>query len=298
MSGNLHDCQSPLQFYTCKSNGFIGCCSVDPCDSSGCPDSAVSSSNPASKSSPKPASASSPALHTLAASSIKPVFAGPGPTSSSFTSSNPFEAATLLVPKPAAPTTSTGDASTVLITSVVFVSQEIITPTSNGIVLAPTSSLITSTALSSLSTPKAPVSSHLSSSSSAVVSSLPSASPAQYTHSRPTNAIVAGSVGGVAGILFAVLLICLLIRWQRLRGEKELRRAQHDDDPRLQGIDAHRAGSAFKEEDGESENLYIMLPGRELVLRLMPILRAPLVRLNRLRDRALVISPGVFGTWT
>ena len=32
-----HDCSSGLQYYTCHSNGFAGCCSVDPCNSSGCP---------------------------------------------------------------------------------------------------------------------------------------------------------------------------------------------------------------------------------------------------------------------
>ena len=31
-----------------------------------------------------------------------------------------------------------------------------------------------------------------------------------------------------------------------------MRAIQHDDDPRLQGIDANRAGSAFKDEDGKS----------------------------------------------
>jgi len=31
-----------------------------------------------------------------------------------------------------------------------------------------------------------------------------------------------------------------------------MRKAQLDDDPRLQGIDAHRAGSAFKDDDGKS----------------------------------------------
>ncbi|KAL2212246.1 hypothetical protein CC79DRAFT_1318248 [Sarocladium strictum] len=33
------DCTSGTQFYRCGSNGFRGCCSVDPCDREDCPDS-------------------------------------------------------------------------------------------------------------------------------------------------------------------------------------------------------------------------------------------------------------------
>lgn len=54
------------------------------------------------------------------------------------------------------------------------------------------------------------------------------------------------------GLVIAALLIWLLLRWQKGKREKEIRKFQHDDDPRLQGIDANRAGSAFKDEDGKS----------------------------------------------
>ncbi|EFX03543.1 hypothetical protein CMQ_471 [Grosmannia clavigera kw1407] len=40
------DCSSGTQYYTCASNGFSGCCSVDACDySDGCPDSSATESS-------------------------------------------------------------------------------------------------------------------------------------------------------------------------------------------------------------------------------------------------------------
>ncbi len=268
MSASSHDCQSPLQYYTCNSNGFKGCCSVDPCNPSGCPRqdgesepatdaqtaAAASSSKGARRSSPKPVSISpSPAVHSDAPSSTKPVLANSGPMTSSTSSNNPFEAATLLVPRPPVTTASTEGSSLVLITSVVFVSQEMVTPTSNGIALAPTSSVVTSTALSSMVTSVAALSAHPSSASSALVTTSRTTTPSSPSPgSHSATPVIAGSVGGAAGVVAAALSIWLLVRWQRSRRTKETRKAQLDDDPRLQGIDAHRAGSAFKIDAGKS----------------------------------------------
>lgn len=72
-------------------------------------------------------------------------------------------------------------------------------------------------------------------------------------------------VGGVGGAVFAVLLILLVVRWQRGRNARHLRAAQHDDDPRLQGIDANRAGDAFEKDGGKSSRKIFMFGAHVLM---------------------------------
>ena len=63
------DCKTGTQWYTCSANGFKGCCSVDPCNLSNCPDSSAS-----------PSSSASASLTTL---TLTPQPAGSIPTSTS-----------------------------------------------------------------------------------------------------------------------------------------------------------------------------------------------------------------------
>ena len=281
MSGISHGCKTGLQFYTCKSNGFQGCCSVDPCTSSGCPvadDGNESDTDVATTKEPVSISADSKTA------SIGPTFisAGSNPASampttfststltSAFTSTHtlqpspaatttPYAIATLLEPPFVGAASSTESYSTVLFTSFLYVSQVFVTPTSNGVVLPPTSSMLTSTILSSTSmliavpssTTLGSASSSISSGSSSAESTITKPPPAPSHDRVDHTAAIAGSIGSVGGLVFAALLIWLLLRWQRRRQEKENRNFQLDDDPRLQGIDANRAGSAFKESDGK-----------------------------------------------
>lgn len=269
MSGPSHGCQTGLQFYTCKSNGFLGCCSVDPCTLSGCPvsddgnnsDTDVATTRVGeSISADSTPSSVGPSTFSTATSTLTQ-----HSSASAATTSTPFEIATLLAPPFVGAASSAEGYSTVLITSFLLVSQEILTPTSSGVALTPTSSMVTSTTHLSLSISTSTVqgSTRPSTSTSTPASAAPSSTdtpPAPASHPSSHTSAIAGSVGGVGGLVVAALLIWLLLRWQRLRKEEAKRVFQLDDDPRLQGIDANRAGSAFKESDGKCRPRLLQKP--------------------------------------
>ncbi|KAL6720808.1 hypothetical protein ACLMJK_002733 [Lecanora helva] len=252
MSGSSQNCPSGLRFYTCNSNNFAGCCSVDPCNSSGCP-SNESNNGPeqgeATSRIPEQGKATSRSI------SASPTTSSQNLPTAAASSSTQFDAAASSSALASASATSTGDSRiTFLFTSVHFVSQVVVTPTSNGIAMQPKSSVITSTKFSTLSTITAegyttrPFSTSPTASSSASPSSgsTPSATASGADSHTPA---IAGSIGGAAGFFIAVIFIWLLLRWRKHKKENEARAPHYDDDPRLQGIDANRAGDAFKDED-------------------------------------------------
>jgi len=263
------DCKSPQQYYTCASNGFKGCCSVDPCPLPGCPDStsqdgeSSASQDQPPKSKGNSAKSKDPtgfqdALTSYLTSTV-PQNTGFQPSSSSQT---PISTQIVVSPTPSAvpqptlsqsqptsqqpigPSPSSATSSQAPFT-IVVVSTAVQTPTSNGIALAPTTLLVTTTAYSS---PGAAVQT-----SSSAPSAVSGSSPSSNTP------VIGGVVGGVGGVLIvaALLWFCFRRRSKKRREIREEKAAHgHEDDPREQGIDAHRAGDVIAGYKGTSGSLF------------------------------------------
>jgi len=253
-----NNCQSPFNFYTCEA--YIGCCTTDACNIPACTGSSNNNS---------PSSIDSTPASTSPDNSVSPAAASPTTIATNNSSASPQ-------PTPASPSTTDSQTSTqsarspaaspqetsspppviVVVTSEVDVSVEFITSTSNGIVLDPATTVITSTWLSSLSTV---TNGDYTGTLPTVVlgpSTTTSFVNVPFTTGSPPatskTPIIGGTVGGVAGAVLAALLIFLFLRWNKQRKQAKKRRSRIDDDPRYQGIDAHRAGDRFdKDEEGK-----------------------------------------------
>ena len=257
-------CHPPYQFWTCDSIHFRGCCILDACQYSGCPDSATptttSASSPTGQQNPSTASsaaASSTASTSPSATSSTQSASQAAATSQSSsspsqqtsqapqtasaaasTSTSPYRGGSQITPT----SLSSQDPVTVLVTSSIF-----ITPTSNGVTLAPTQSPVTSTSTSPASL--TPSTSNIASNNGAASSGPSSKTP-----------IIAGVVGGVGGISILALLLGLF--WWRRRarmGAEEKAKHAYDNDPRLEGIDANRAGDTFGRFSGKSQKSFAAL---------------------------------------
>ncbi|MCJ1362138.1 hypothetical protein MMC16_001240 [Acarospora aff. strigata] len=254
------DCKSPQQYYTCASNGFKGCCSVDPCSLPGCPNSGSddegSTGSGDEKPKPNPKSDKSqisttekdsptpkPATTVQSSSTPQTPSTTQSPSTSQITASAASSRAQqpsstqsqAVAQQPASPSTSAVASSQPPVT-VVLVTQITQTPSSNGVALAPTTVLVTSTAVS---TPAAV--SETSPSTPATISTQPGASSSK-------TPIIVGVVAGIGGVLIAAALLWFCWR-RKSKKNRELREEKaahsHEDDPREQGIDANRAGDVI-----------------------------------------------------
>ncbi|KAI9878424.1 MAG: hypothetical protein M1830_000907 [Pleopsidium flavum] len=259
------DCEKPQQFYTCASNGFNGCCSIDPCGLPGCPDprsnnggetdspdatdKTAQSKSKADKTqdptvnqnslptNPVTAPVQVPSITQLPSiiqlPSTTQAAPSAAPSSAPQQQSSVQSQATSQQPATSSPSAAASSQPPV---TIVVTSQVVQTPTSNGVALAPTTLLLTSTSVSS---PAAV--SQTSSSTPAAVSTTSSSS----SSSAP---IIAGVVAGVVGAVIAAVLLwfCCRRRSKRRKDMREEKAAHgHEDDPRQQGIDANRAGDVI-----------------------------------------------------
>lgn len=140
----------------------------------------------------------------------------------------------------------------VIVTSEVYLVLETLTSTSSGVTLHSTSgSWVTSvgstTVLPSSQERTTQTGLHASKTSAILLSTKTGVGlPPPSKHGMTGMQILAGCLGGLGGALIAGILIGILLWWHRMRHAREVRAAQHDDDPRLQGIDAHRAGELLQ----------------------------------------------------
>lgn len=160
---------------------------------------------------------------------------------------------------------SNGTPGTVIVTSEVYLVLETIISAISGVPLHTTSKSWT-TSLGSTTTVQPSQKStnqigfHTSMTSSAFLSSktgedwtLPS------EHDRTSPQLVFGVLGALGGACIAGLLISYLLLWHRRRYAREVRAAQHDDHPYLQGIDANRAGELLENEEyGKFCKFYVL----------------------------------------
>ncbi len=65
-------------------------------------------------------------------------------------------------------------------------------------------------------------------------------------HSR-TAAVAAGTVGAIVGVIAALILALLVLRWRKRRTEDELKATQHDNDLQSQKLDGNGAGSVSQD---------------------------------------------------
>lgn len=128
-----NSCNAPQLFYTCSSNKFAGCCSVDPCNLPGCPDSSSASIAGISSSPPGPPTSSTTGGSTSVTgglqSATQPESTSQPPSSSSLSTSQ-LQPTTSQTVSPLASssqslsTTASGSSQapvTVLVTSEVFI---------------------------------------------------------------------------------------------------------------------------------------------------------------------------------
>lgn len=212
-------CPSSQLLYTCSSNGFYGCCSVNPCGPGGCPGIPIQKQlTPVEKASSN--SQSTQALNTEKSS----------PTSQTRSQST-TEGQTTAKPQISSNTELSG---TTLLPAIVLITSTIIErQKSNDGALMTSTSIFSSTSLSE---------------TSAVVISTTSPLPIIDAGSSPgsnSKAIIGGVIGGVGGV--AVVLTCILLCFLWRKKQNGRRNGPIiDGNTRTQGIDANRAGDAIE----------------------------------------------------
>lgn len=276
-------CLPPYQFWTCVAINFRGCCILDACKYSGCPDSATptttSASSPTGQQNPSTASSAAASSAASTSLNVAPSTQSASQAAASSQSSSSPSQQTSQAPQTASAAASASTSSyqgssqttpislssqdpvTVLVTSSIF-----ITPTSNGITLAPTQWPITSTSTSPASVAPS-------------TSNIPSDSGAASSGSSSKTPIIAGVVGGVGAISILALLLGLF--WWRRRartGAEEKAKHAYDNDPRLEGIDANRAGDTFGGFTGKSQKsftalFHLVLPRIRAAHGIVPIMQ-------------------------
>ena len=267
-SASLNICHEPFLFFRCSTNGFVGCCTVNPCDMSWCPNFPEPIDKPWLADSNTAVSPSSSIIEAISrivpstAPAIVPAFLS---ESVQHFSGNPSK-----TEQPAASTTTSSSAtipSSVLgtaplsedvvivwATSQVYVTPEAFTLSTEVSATSPTTMAVTTTTFSSLlaktqiytNSPSTAATTSLASSSSAL--SEPQAQPP--TESSNKDTIIATVIGVFGGLAVASLFIWLLRRWNRKRKVEKLRAGQLDDDPSMAGKDANRAGDYFSKDEG------------------------------------------------
>lgn len=261
-------CSTGYAFYVCNNaaSHFTGCCSIDPCGNGsqgGCPDvsdTSDSSSSASARVSPtttnESAAASSLEIQTSAHENQQQ-----SPLPSATGSSQPEDLT------PDVSSSQTVSVYTVLTTQEI-VNQEVAETSKDGVSSIGQAESVTTTALLTFTTDRKPTSLTASSSAPASTTSTIEHSPPQ---SNTHTAVIAGSVGACVGALVALVLILALVKWRRRREREKNRKTQHGDDPRLQGIDANRAGESFKsEDDGKCSRVFTRLQDLALTILLQP----------------------------
>ena len=96
----------------------------------------------------------------------------------------------------------------------------------------------------------------------AVSTSSANPSPSSLPSHDDTTAVAAGTVGAVAGVFIAIILMLQVLKWRKRRTEKALRTNKQDTEGRLQGAGANRAGEPFHsaENGGKSRDLAHVTP--------------------------------------
>lgn len=226
-------CPSPQLFYSCSSNGFYGCCSVDPCGIANCPEipiklaSSEKTSLSLNSQNNKQTSSAEESILVLQSSQ----------TSSYTTTESTFKVPTISKPQTSSTTAATQNT---LAPAVVLITSTIINQVPSKGAIWTTS---TSTFLSTASPSSDPLEKVVTVGTSSI-SSLPTKGAVSSSKSDH-KAIIGGVVGGVSGAVAILISIWICLFWMKKRKGRRSGLAI-DDDPRLQGFDANRSGEAIE----------------------------------------------------
>ncbi|KAG8530701.1 uncharacterized protein KY384_004057 [Bacidia gigantensis] len=237
-------CSPPFQFFQCQNNGFNGCCTIDPCAQSWCPNFAEP--NQAYQN----ANAVSPQSITI------PIPTSPTQTSAVLTISQ-SEAATN---KGLLSTSSNSNVVTVYATSEVYVTSQQTSPALQSIIIYPTIMDLSMSTIQTVSVSTQTKTRYQLPTATVTMPALPKQSldfkskpqPVRSYASRHKREILSGTFGGIAGIMLGIGMIWCFLQWNRKRKIQNLRAEQFDDHPALAGRDANRAGELLANDQSET----------------------------------------------
>ena len=259
-------CNEPFLFYRCSSNGFAGCCTVDPCALPWCPNFP----EPANKPSVYPTvSISTTVTSKFQASASTSLTQGDSRSSDTTISSDQTVAVTTIStptatsPPSVAAVSSSPDGVTVWATSNSYVTSEARTPSSHGAALSPTTLSVTRMGLTSVFVsvrththyPTTTVT--LADMNNSTSSSEPQAQASGGLSQRDTTIAIA--IGSALGVAVAACLIWGVIRRKRQRKVARLTAGELGDSRNKQR-DARKRG----DQNSKDEGMYVLLKDSHL----------------------------------